>query len=484
MPKFDFPRNFIFGAATASYQVEGAVAEDGRGESIWDRFSHTPGKIKDGSTGDVACDHYHRAAQDIALMKDLGLQAYRFSIAWPRIIPDGDGAVNPKGLDWYSRLVDQLLAADIKPFATLFHWDLPQALEDKFGGWRSRKIPEAFGRYAETVVRRLGDRVKNWMTINEMPSMIVPAYGLGSCAPGAKEPRRLLSQIQHHVLLAHGYGVQAVRLHGRRGGEVGTAHNPLLFVPACETPEHIEAAAKAFRHYNGAMLESMTAGRYPEKWLAGMGTDAPEIAPGDMELISSPCDFIGLNAYSGNIVRSPASVPDRPSASALPAGAETANTDFFNVAAFYLAPPPSAADGFVEIPFPESYPPACGLKTKLVPQSLYWAIRHATELYGYKKVYIAENGCTALDKINDRGEVLDTDRVLYLRLHLQSAARALAEKFPLKGYFVWTFMDNFEWSFGLNRRLGLYYVDFQTQQRIRKFSAQYYATCIGARRVV
>ena len=236
---FEFPKDFIFGVATSSYQIEGATREDGRGDSIWDAFCRQPGKVLNGDTGDVATDHYHRVDTDIQLMKDLGVSAYRFSIAWPRIVPDGEGAVNPKGLQWYSTLVDKLLAAGITPYATLYHWDLPNALEERHGGWRSRKTPEAFYRYAQVVVKHLGDRVKNWMPLNEMPATIIAGYDAGFHAPGAHEPRNVLNQIQHNCLLAHGYAVRAVREHGGRGAEVGTAHNARVFVPVIETSEHI-----------------------------------------------------------------------------------------------------------------------------------------------------------------------------------------------------------------------------------------------------
>jgi beta-glucosidase len=469
MPGFKFPKSFVFGAATAAYQVEGAYREDGRGESVWDRFSHVPGNIRNNDTGDVACDSYHRVDEDIACMKETGLDAYRFSIAWTRIVPDGDGAVNPKGLDWYSRFVDKLRSAGIAPYVTLFHWDTPQALEDKYGGWRSRKTGEAFARYAEIVVKHLGDRVKNWMPINEMPAVVVAGYGWGRHAPGVKLDRAGLCQVQHHVLLAHGYGVRAVREHGRAGSQVGTAHNPRCYVPAYDHPACIEAAGKAFAHYNGPMLEPMSRGTYPAKWLAGLGADAPRIEPGDMEIISAPCDFIGTNIYSGTFVRpledAPGAVPIPPTNTGIPS----------------LAIDPVREDGFLEIPMPAAYPQIS--KIPLVPESLYWGVRHAVEIYGYKKVYITENGCPADDKM-EGGEVLDTDRALYYRQYLQSAAQAVAEKLPLKGYFIWSLLDNFEWGMGYSARCGFYYVDYATQKRSAKLSAKYYASCIAQRRVL
>jgi beta-glucosidase len=447
MPNPKFPQKFIFGAATASYQIEGAVKEDGRGESIWDRFSHTPGKSLNGDTGDVACDSYHRIDQDIAAMKELGLSAYRFSIAWPRIIPDGEGPVNQKGLDWYARFVDKLLEAKITPFATMYHWDLPQALEDKYGGWRSRKTVEAFARYAEVLATNLRS-IRNWMTFNEMLCVETHGYKIGVHAPGAKEPPAVINQIHHHLLLAHGYGVRAVREYGRRGTEVGAAHNADVYLPVYETPENIAAAARCFEDFNGHWYEPMTRGHYPEAWMKKAGADAPKIASGDLEVIASPTDFIGLNVYAGTSVQ--------------------------------------AADnalGYRILGFPTSYPRATLGWLKLVPTSLYWGVRLLNELYGYDKIYITENGSCWADTLTD-GEVLDVDRILYYRLYLSAAARAVAEKYPLRGYFAWSLMDNFEWAEGFTQRFGLFYTDYATQRRFAKLGAKYYAACIAARQVL
>lgn len=474
---YEFPQDFIFGAATASYQIEGAVNEDGRGESIWDRFSHTPGKTRDGDTGDVSCDHYHRLDEDIGLMVDLGLSAYRFSVAWPRIVPDGDGAANQRGLDFYSLLVDKLLAAGITPYATLYHWDLPQSLEDRFGGWRSRKTAEAFGRYAEIVVKRLGDRVVNWMPLNEMPATIVAGYQEGFHAPGAKEPPRVINQIQHNLLLAHGYGVRAVRKHCP-AGEVGTAHNARVYVPTFETDEHIASTVAAFMDHNGPMLEPLTWGRYPEKWLAAIGSDAPQVAAGDMELISTPCDFIGLNVYRGIYVR-----PSRQQSAGDTSGAGPVE----NVSLGMTATPTTAdllRGNYELVPFPPSYPRGHAEWVLFVPQAVYWGTRILHQQYGYQKVYITENGTVGKDDLTAQGEILDLDRLQYYRLYLQSAQRAAAEGIPLKGYFAWSLMDNFEWSEGYYHRFGLHYVDYKTLKRTPKLSAQFYAACIKNRRVV
>ena len=494
MDKTQFPKDFLFGSATASYQVEGGVNEDGRGESIWDRFCHTPGKIRNGDTGDVSCDHYHRMEEDVAMMKELNLQAYRFSIAWPRIVPDGEGAVNPKGLDWYSRLVDQLLAAGIKPVATMYHWDLPQALEDRHGGWRSRKIPDAFGRYADVIVAHLGDRVKTWVPLNEMPATVVAGYQAGFHAPGAKEPRKVLLEIQHHLLLAHGQGVRAVRERGGAGAEVGTAHNARVFVPVYETPEHVEAAAKAFVHYNSPMLDPMTKGTYPAKWLAAMGADAPQPQAGDMELISRPCDFMGLNVYRGTFVRSAAvaqvsNLCDRdtgwkpvPRVAGALSGVENVGIPA-SQATPTLAVEPTLEDGFDALAFPPGYPSCCAGWVMIIPQCIYWGLKHLHELYGFRKLYVTENGAAMEDQVVG-GEILDTGREQYYREYLRAAARAVAEKIPLKGYFAWSLMDNFEWSQGYGERFGIVRVDFDTLKRTPKLSARFYAECIRARRVL
>lgn len=444
MPLRTFPDGFIFGTATASYQIEGATDEDGRGESIWDRFSHTPGKVDGGDTGDVACDHYHRVDQDIELMRQLGVGAYRFSVAWPRVIPDGAGDVNARGLDFYSGLVDKLLAAGITPYVTMYHWDLPQALEDAHGGWRSRKTVEAFARYADTIVQHLGDRVTNWMTVNEMPCVVFLGHLSGQQAPGACEDLDVINQIQHHVLLAHGHGVRAVREHGASGAEVGVVHNPGCKVPVWEAPEHIAAAAAEFKAHNGAMLEPMARGKYPEGWLEDMAEDAPEIADGDMELIGQPTDFMGFNVYSG----------------------------------MYVA---AGSDGEPrQFEFPSSYPQASPADwIKIVPQSVYWGLRFLHELYDVKKLYVSENGCAMDDQLVG-GEVEDTDRMFFFRAYMAEAARAASDGVPLVGYFAWSLMDNFEWAKGYRDRFGLHYVDFKTQQRFRKLSGDYYAACIRA----
>ena len=444
-----FPKDFIFGTATASYQIEGAASEDGRGESIWDRFSHTPGKTFEGHTGDVACDHYHRVDQDIQLMKDLNTTAYRFSIAWPRIIPDAEGQVNQKGLDWYSVLVDKLLAAGITPFATMYHWDLPQALEDKYGGWRSRKTPEAFHRYANTIVKHLGDRVKNWMTLNEMPCIVYLGYRDGLHAPGAKENIGVLSHVTHHCLLAHGFGVAAVREHGGPGAEVGLVHNASCVAPVIETKANIAAAAEAFKDRNGIFLSPVSHGQYPEGVLDMLGDSGPDIHDGDLTLIGAATDFLGFNVYGG----------------------------------LYVEATGDADQPYRIIEFPPCYPKAMADWIKFVPQALYYGVKFLHEVFGHQKLYISENGCAMDDQLID-GRIDDTDRLQYFRLYLGAAQRAAADKLPLKGYFAWSLMDNFEWAQGCRHRFGLHYVDFQTQKRTPKISAKFYGACAKAKAVL
>src|SRR5580698_5590478 len=289
-----FPQNFIWGTATAAYQVEGAVHEDGRGPSVWDTFSHTPGKTFQGQTGDVADDFYHRYSQDIPLMQRLGCKGFRFSIAWPRVFPQGTGTPNPKGLDFYNRMLDTLLAAGVQPYCTLFHWDLPQALEDK-GGWQSRDTSEAFANYAGYVAEHLSDRVSHFMTLNEMSSFVDLGYGNGVHAPGLQLPPAKLNQVRHHAVLAHGLGVQAIRAHAKPGTKVGLAENATACVPVIETTEHITAATKAMREANAGYLTAIMEGKYTDAYLHHAGADAPKFTDAEMKAIGSPLDFVGIN---------------------------------------------------------------------------------------------------------------------------------------------------------------------------------------------
>ena len=433
----DFPSDFIWGTATASFQIEGAAWEDGRGESIWDRFCRTPGKVAGGHTGDVACDHYHRYPQDIKLMQELGAKAYRYSIAWPRVVPTGRGAVNKAGIDFYDRLTDDLLKAGIEPYVTLYHWDLPQALQDE-GGWMARGTADAFAAYSEVVIRRLGDRVRHWMTMNEIPCFVGKAYGDGKHAPGLNVGRRQLNQAYHHAFLGHGRAVRLVREFARKDSEVGLVNNPFVAVPLIEDAAGAKAAAKAYVRMNAYLHEPIFRGAYASWWLEEQGADAPEVGKDDLAVISSPCDFHGLNIYSG-----------------------------------YFTEPSADPKGFNLLPFPPSYPRLNLDWLKPVPQSIYWAIRYMREEYGVKKLYISESGCSVDDVRDASGRVLDLDRVQWLRTHFEAARRAVKEGYPLKGYFVWSLLDNFEWSEGYFKRFGIHYIDYDTQERVPKASAHY-----------
>jgi beta-glucosidase len=437
-----FPKGFLWGSATASYQVEGAVKEDGRGPSIWDTFSHTPGKTNNGDTGDVANDHYHRYKEDVQLMKALGQKTYRFSVSWPRIFPQGTGAPNPKGLDFYSRLVDELLANDIQPYCTLFHWDLPQALEDK-GGWQSRDTSEAFANYAGYVAQHLSDRVQHFMTLNEMRSFVDIGYADGRHAPGLKLPAGKVNQVRHHAVLAHGLGVQAIRAHARPGTKVGLAENATSCVPVIETPEHIAAAAKAYRETNAGYLTVIMEGKYTDAYLAHAGADAPRFSPQDMKAIGSPVDFVGINIYTPAYVRA----DDSPA-------------------------------GFSMVPAPASFPHMMSSWLHTGPEALYWSPKLASELWGIKEIYITENGASSKDVLTSDGHVYDTDRVMYLRNYLTQLHRAVSEGVPVKGYFCWSLMDNYEWADGYAYRFGIHYVDFKTQKRTPKLSAHFYREVI------
>jgi beta-glucosidase len=445
-----FPEGFLWGAATSAYQIEGAVNEDGRGPSIWDRFAHTPATIADRSNADIADDSYHLYKDDVRLLKALGAKAYRFSIAWPRVFPKGTGAPNPKGLDFYNRLLDELLANGIQPFATLYHWDLPQALQDRFGGWESRDTSKAFADYAAYVAERLSDRVKHFFTINECSRLVSFGYGAGVDAPGLTLPQRALNQVRHNVALGHGLAVQAIRAHGRVGTKVGPAENMSVCVPAIETPANVHAAAIATREVNAGYLTLMLEGKYTDAYLAANGTNVPKYTAEDLSTISSPIDFLGLNVYT---------------------------VDHYVVAADNTL-------GFALVPFPTSFPHMDAPWLRFTPEAMYWAPRHAAKLWDVKSIYITENGTSATDQPAVDGNVYDTDRIMYLRNYLTQLHRATSEGVPLRGYFLWSLMDNFEWSDGFEKRYGLYRVDFNTRQRTPKLSASFYREIIRRNAVV
>lgn len=439
-----FPDNFMWGSATSSYQIEGAVNEDGRGPSIWDTFSHTPGKVINGDTGDVAADHYHRYVEDVAIMKNLGLHAYRFSIAWPRILPQGTGTVNAAGLDFYDRLVDELLAKNITPFATLYHWDLPQALEDK-GGWRERMIIPAFVEYADVVTRRLGDRVKHWTTHNE-PFVIGFVGNLfGEHAPGHKDGWKISLQILHHLFVSHGEATRTIRANVP-DAQSGIVLNFAWADAASDSPEDQAARIRMEGFHNRWFLDPIFKGHYPQDMLELYGKDAPDIADGDMETISVPLDYLGINYYTRSVVK---------------AGTE---------APLYFDSVRGDRDHTDQ-------------DWEVYPDGLYKLLKWIDAEYKIPKIYITENGAAYNDVKDADGKVMDHNRKRYLHLHFAAAQRAAAEGVPLAGYFVWSLLDNFEWAWGYGKRFGIVYVDFDTGERTIKHSAEYLRSVIQSNSV-
>ena len=441
-----FPSDFVWGAATSAYQIEGAWDEGGRGESIWDRFSHTPGRIARGDTGDVACDHYHRWREDVVLMKELGLKAYRFSLAWPRVLPEGRGRVNPTGLDFYSMLVDELLEASIEPFVTLYHWDLPQALQDQ-GGWPARLTAEAFVEYADLVTRRLGDRVKHWITLNEPFVSAFIGHLEGRHAPGHSDLGEALAAA-HHLLLAHGWAVPMVR-GNVTGAQAGITLNLGGQVPA--SPSFVDRAAAWQRDgvLNRWFLDPISGRGYPADIVAYYGHLMDFVQAGDLEAIAVPLDLLGVNYYTRNIVRSK------------------------QVAEAENSPRTALAK-----------PERTEMRWEVYPDGLYDILGRVHFDYRFPALYVTENGAAYADQIDFDGSVQDPDRISFLKEHFMAAARAIAAGVPLRGYFVWSLLDNFEWGHGYWKRFGLVYVDFPTQRRVLKSSAHWYGRVIAAHDVV
>ncbi|MFH0922238.1 MAG: GH1 family beta-glucosidase [Fibrobacterota bacterium] len=450
MPAKIFPDSFAWGCATASYQVEGAANVDGRGPSIWDTYSHTPGRVDGDHTGDVSVDQYHRYPEDIKIMQGLGLKAYRLSISWSRVMPEGEGRVNEKGIQYYERLVDALLAAGILPYVTLFHWDLPQALQDKYGGWKSRETSKRFADYTAMMTKRLSDRVTNWFTFNEFSCFIDGAYGPTPWHPPAEIlTRKGLNDARHNALMAHGLGALAIRANAKKTPRVGLAENALSCTPIIETPENIVASEKAMREVNAHFLTAIMEGAYTERYLRLQGAEAPTFTPEEMKTIGTPLDFVGLNCYTAHYIRA-AQNPD----------------------------------GFEHVPVAAGHPKMDTAWLYVDPQCLYWGVRNIAKCWNPKEIYITENGCAAKDKYTvNKNEILDTDRIMYLRGHLKSAERAVQEGLPLKGYFLWSLLDNFEWARGYTQRFGIVYVNYETLARTPKLSAEFYREIIKQGRV-
>ncbi len=438
-----FPKEFIWGAATSAYQIEGAAHEDGRGDSIWDRFSRIPGKTVNGDTGEIACDHYHRFEEDIRLMTELGLKAYRFSIAWTRILPDGKGKVNERGLDFYDRLVDALLRANITPYAALYHFDLPQALDD-LGGWTNRETADHFARYADIVSQRLGDRVKHWATFNEPLCIALLGYYSGEHAPGRQDQTfKEVNAAIHHVFLAHGKAVPILRANSA-DCNVGVMLNIYPISPASDSEADRAAAARFDRFHNGWFSLPVLSGEYPADMLKMFGDAAPEIHPGDMQLIAPPLDYVGLNYYTRMVVADD------------PAASDPLKTRMVRVeSSDYTA-----------------------MDWEIYPAGLGELLTRMHREFPQIDLYVAENGCATNDSLDSGGMVHDAGRIEYLTKHLQVLHQAIESGIPVKGYFVWSLLDNFEWAFGYSKRLGLVYVDFLTQRRIKKDSFRFYRDII------
>ncbi|MER7667324.1 GH1 family beta-glucosidase [Kitasatospora sp. NPDC096128] len=458
MSTLDFPElppGFRFGAATAAYQIEGAHDEDGRGPSIWDTFSHTPGRTLGGATGDTACDHYHRYPEDVALLRGLGVDGYRFSISWPRLLPKGSGPVNAKGLDFYDRLIDELLAAGIAPAATLYHWDLPQALEDR-GGWRVRETAEAFAEYANVAGDRFGDRIERWITLNEPFCSAFVGYAEGRHAPGAREGRGALAAA-HHLLVGHGLAVRELRAAGAR--EVGITLNLDRLHAASDRPEDLAALRRAEVLHNEAWTEPLFAGRYPgyeaETW-EGLA-DGPWRQPGDLQLIGAPLDFVGINFYR------PVTVEAAPHRAADP-GLRTAT----------------------DIGVAESNPYGTRFTTMgwpVVPSAFTELLVDLDARYPQlPPLWITENGSAEADSLTPDGRVHDTERIAYLAGHLAAVADAVAADVDVRGYYVWSLLDNFEWARGYEQRFGLVRVDYDTLTRTPKDSYDWFRGLITAHR--
>lgn len=444
-----FPKEFLWGAATSAYQVEGAAASGGRGPSVWDEFCRRPGAVAGGASGATACDHYHRYRQDVGLMHDLGLQAYRFSISWPRVLPCGMGRVNDEGLDFYDRLVDCLLAAGIDPHVTLYHWDYPLALH-RFGGWLHPESADWFARYAGVVVDRLSDRVTHWITCNEPQIFVGLGYQEGSHAPGERLGLPQVLRIGHHVLLAHGRAVQAIRSRAKSTPAVGcaVAVSPVA-VPATESAEDIAAARQVFfdagrplSRNNSWWADPVVLGRYPDEGLRLFGEAVPRFPEEDLAAICQPLDFLGLNVYFGELCRA----------------------------------------GRAGVPETVAYEPdqeRTGFGWPVTPASLYWAARFYAERY-HVPLLITENGMALQDIVTFDGCVHDSRRIEFLKRYLRQLGRACDDGIDVRGYFVWSLLDNFEWAAGYAQRFGIVHVDYATQQRTVKDSGRWYGDLIAA----
>jgi beta-glucosidase len=439
MNALHFPTDFLWGAATAAYQIEGAWNEDDKGESIWDRFSHTPGKITNNDTGDIACDHYHRYPEDIALMGQLGLKAYRFSVSWPRVLPNGFGRVNSSGLDFYDRLVDGLLAANIEPFITLHHWDYPQVLQDK-GGWINRDNLPYFADFAALMVKRLGDRVCRWTTMNEPGDIAENGYGSGEHAPGVMNDCKKVRQVIHNLMVAHGLAVQAIRAINAEL-EVGISVDQWGVDPVSDDPADVAAAELAWNKPRTAFLPPIFRGHYHSSMIDTGGDHLPEIKSGDMALISQKLDFLGISSYSRTLI---------------------------------------GAHG-VKSPVPGSEYTDMGWE--VCAPSFRRMLNRINNDYNLPPIYITENGAAFTDVVDADGIIHDERRLDFLRQHITQMGLAIQDGVDIHGYFVWSLLDNFEWGYGTTKRFGLVRVDFDTQKRTIKESGKWYSRVIASNSV-
>lgn len=443
-----FAKDFVWGAATSSYQIEGTGRDSGKGQNIWDVFTKEPGRVYEGHTGDIACDHYHRFREDVAYMKELGLKGYRFSIDWSRVLPEGTGKVNEKGIDFYNALIDELLEQGIEPYITLYHWELPYEIY-KRGGWMNPEIVEWFGQYARLVAERFSDRVKYFFTLNEPQCFVGLGFLQGCHAPGVKAPLRDTFEMAHNALKAHGRAVQMLRAYGKQNVQIGYAPTSGMCYPEKETPKDIEAARKALFALPDDLSnwtwnvswwsDPVILGKYPEEGMKKYEKYLPVITDEDMKLISQPIDFYGQNIYNGRCIRM--GTDGRPEEVRRPAG------------------------------FPKT-----ATNWPVTPEALYWGPKFLYQRYR-KPIYVTENGMACHDTVSQDGKVHDPNRIDFLARYLKNLKRA-AEEIDIRGYFQWSLMDNFEWDKGYAERFGIIYVDFETQERIWKDSAYWYRDLI------
>lgn len=441
MTYLTFPDGFAWGVATSAHQIEGGWDADGKGESIWDRFAREPAHISDGSNAQVACDHYHRFRGDLDLMASLRLSHYRFSVAWPRVIPDGDGAINGAGLDYYDRLVDAMLERGIRPLATLYHWDLPSALQDR-GGWAQRETVAAFVRYADIVARRLGDRVTDWTTHNEPWVAAFCGHLYGVHAPGLRDLRTALAAA-HHILISHGLAVPVIRA-ACAGARVGIAHNLEWVEPATAGDDDVAAAARHDGAFNRWFLDPLFGRGYPDDLVRWYGDDAPRVKPGDDTAMAAPLDFIGVNYYTRRIIAHD------------PRGRGPGHAALATRQVFWPFTPRADVDEW-----------------EIAPEGLYRVLLRVQREYHPAAIVVTENGTSGPDVPGDR--IRDPARIRYLARHAAAVGQAIADGADVRGYYVWSLLDNFEWGLGFTKRFGLVYVDYVTQQRTVKDSGRWFA---------